>query len=145
MSTIDPAARGSHPTRGAGPPPSPRRRDESGPVPARAEESLPPQGPAETRDITAEVLREVADRALERPPRDVIKLAASAAKYMLTSLEPALSLAKDIRRQTASDHAIVAIEAVGGVGRDETFAAVSSGTGPMFVSPDTGPADEAVG
>lgn len=53
-------------------------------------------------DTASEVLQRVAERALERPPRDIQKLTASAAKFLLINLEPAMQLAEDLREISIS-------------------------------------------
>jgi hypothetical protein len=74
--------------------------------------SPPSRGPSSTDDRVAQsrqvnepdtaqrVLKHVAERALERPPRDIQKLSASAAKFLLINLEPALRLAQELREET---------------------------------------------
>lgn len=49
------------------------------------------------RDTAGQVLVAMAERALERPPRDLHKLVASASKFLLTNLEPAIELAREVR------------------------------------------------
>lgn len=59
-------------------------------------EPIAPSEP-ERPDTARKVLQRVAERALERPPRDIQKLIASAAKFLLINLEPALRLAEELR------------------------------------------------
>lgn len=54
-----------------------------------------------SRDTAGQVLVAVAERALERPPRDMHKLVASASKFLLTNLEPAIKLAREVRHTSA--------------------------------------------
>lgn len=54
------------------------------------------------RDKASEVLAHVAARALEHPPRDLQKLTASATKFLLINLEPALRLAQQVRTEVVS-------------------------------------------
>jgi len=57
---------------------------------------------SERPDMAREVLQRVAEIALENPPRDIQKLTASAAKFLLVNLEPALRLAEELREDAMS-------------------------------------------
>lgn len=52
---------------------------------------------ADEPDLTDEVLKRVSDMAFEHPPKDLLRLSASASKFLLTNLEPALRLAREVR------------------------------------------------
>ncbi len=52
-----------------------------------------------TDERTREILRVVADKAFENPPKDFLQLNASATKLMLTDLEPAMAIARAVREQ----------------------------------------------
>lgn len=59
------------------------------------------------------MLRQVASEAMQYPPpRDMVVLRASASKYLLTSLEPALALGEEIRRELSESQAAQADAAV---------------------------------
>jgi len=76
-----------------------------------------PHGPKQREaesDIAREVLQRIAERARERPPRDIQKLTASAAKFLLINLEPALRLAEELREESLDRPAPAMIEMLGG-------------------------------
>jgi hypothetical protein len=83
---------------------------ESSARPAVPESEPRRQKEPERPDTATEVLQRVAERALERPPRDIQKLTASAAKFLLINLEPALRLAEELRQDSLSQSAQSLIE-----------------------------------
>ncbi|UCD76482.1 MAG: hypothetical protein JSV91_06065 [Phycisphaerales bacterium] len=84
MSSIDPAGRTGLP--------QPVGDARSAPI------GFAPSKGADEPDIAEQILDELAARALACPPQNIAKLSASATKYLLTSLEPAMRLAEQIRR-----------------------------------------------
>lgn len=65
----------------------------------KAEESRSKAKP-ERPDTAQQVIQRVAERAIEHPPRDFQKLSASAAKFLLINLEPAMRLAEELRAES---------------------------------------------
>lgn len=55
-----------------------------------------------------ELLQHLADQAMQYPPKDIHVLAASVQKFLLTNLEPALQMAREIRQELSQpgEHAV---------------------------------------
>lgn len=53
--------------------------------------------------LTRQVIDQVIERALEHPPRDINKLIASVNAFLLTNLEPAMELARELRERAGTD------------------------------------------
>ena len=59
------------------------------------------QRPAEPASAT-KLLEHLADQAMEYPPKDIHVLTASVQKFLLTDLEPALRMARELRQELHS-------------------------------------------
>lgn len=85
--------------------------------------SEPSQPPAktETQRATAEILDVIADSVMQRQVRNINVLTASVTKFMLTSLEPAMQIAQEIRARSA-DEPDQAMDAASDASHSETLA-----------------------
>jgi hypothetical protein len=68
----------------------------------------------------------IADSVMQRNFRDINVLTASVTKFMLTSLEPAMQIAQEIRNQ-AADEPDVALESASAASHEKTLAVLSDG------------------
>jgi hypothetical protein len=90
-----------------------------------AETSQPPER-TQSQQAAAEMLDVIADSVMQRNFRDINVLTASVTKFMLTSLEPAMQIAQEIRDQAADDPD-VALESASAASHEKTLAVLSDG------------------
>jgi hypothetical protein len=75
-----------------------------------------------------QVLDAVAAKALAHPPQNVAELSASAMKFLLTDLEPALRLARQLREQVATRDESFTRQVIADDRREETLALLAAET-----------------
>lgn len=108
----------SKPGHGAKPGQSSRADGRSAP------ETAQPPAKTENQEAAAKMLDVIASSVMQRQVRNINVLTASVTRFMLTSLEPAMQIAQEIRARSA-DEPDMALETASAAGHVETLAVLA--------------------